>query len=269
MIFAPEADPGDDAAMKRILAVHAHPDDLEFLCAGTLALLTDKGHRVTIATMTAGDCGSIEMSLEETARIRKQEAATAAALVNAEYLCAGFGDLCVYNDDSSRRRTTELVRAVRPDIVITASPADYHPDHEATSVLVRDAVFASSVPNYRTGPSRALDAIPHLYFMDPIEGRDRSGQPIIPEFAIDVTPYFSRKSDMLAAHGSQRGWVQKQHGVDDYMASMERWTAKRGRQFAVAYAEGFRQYTGTPYPRSGLLQNLTAESLLTEPRTSA
>jgi len=255
--------------MKRILAVHAHPDDIEFLCAGTLALLAEKGHHVTIATMTAGDCGSVETSLEDTARIRQNEAATAAALIGADYTCPGFGDLCVFNDDSSRRRTTELVRTARPDIVITASPVDYHPDHEATSMLVRDAVFASSVPNYRAGPPRPLAAIPHLYFMDPIEGRDRKGQVVDPDFAIDVTSNFSKKSDMLAAHESQRSWVRKQHGVDDYMASMERWTAKRGAQFGVSYAEGFRQYVGTPYPRSRLLQDLVAGNLIVAPRTNA
>jgi LmbE family N-acetylglucosaminyl deacetylase len=253
--------------MKRILAVHAHPDDIEFLCAGTLALLSAKGHHITIITMTAGDCGSVETGLEETSRIRQKEAATAASLIGADYACAGFGDLCVFNDDSSRRRTTELIRASRPDIVITASPGDYHPDHESTSMLTRDAVFASSVPNYRTGPSRVLDAIAHLYFMDPIEGRDRSGQAVIPEFAVDVSAYFSKKLDMLAAHESQRSWVRKHHGVDDYMASMERWTQKRGKQFGVSFAEGFRQYTGTPYPRSTLLQSLVGETLLAAPRT--
>ena len=254
--------------MKRVLAVHAHPDDIEFLCAGTLALLADQGHHVTIVTMTAGDCGSIETGLEETARIRQKEAATAAGLIGANYVCAGFGDLCVFNDDPSRRRTTELIRAARPDIVITASPGDYHSDHEAASMLVRDAVFASSVPNYRTGTARALDAIAHLYFMDPIEGRERSGQSVIPDFAIDVSAYFPKKCDMLAAHESQRSWVQKQHGVDDYMASMQRWTAKRGKQFGVPYAEGFRQYTGTPYPRSTLLQDLVGENLVAALRTN-
>ena len=248
--------------MKRILAVHAHPDDIEFLCAGTLALLADRGHHATIVTMTAGDCGSVEMTIDETARVRQMEAATAAALIGAEYQCAGLGDLCVFNDDLSRRRTSELIRAARPDIVITASPADYHPDHEATSMLVRDAVFASTVSNYRTGPSRALDAIPHLYFMDPIEGRDRSGQRIVPDFAVDVTPHFAKKAAMLAAHASQRSWVLKQHGIDDYMASMQRWTKKRGEMFAVDYAEGFRHYTGTPYPRTGLMQELVGAALL-------
>jgi LmbE family N-acetylglucosaminyl deacetylase len=212
--------------------------------------------------MTAGDCGSVEMSAEETGRVRQKEARSAAALIGADYVCAGFGDLCVFNDDPSRRRTTELVRAARPDIVITAAPADYHPDHEATSVLVRDALFASSVPNYDTGPAPALDSIPHLYFMDPIEGRDRAGNRIEPEFAVDVTRYFDKKCEMLAAHASQRNWVLKQHGIDDYMGAMQKWTAKRGRMFGVAYAEGFRQYTGTPYPRTKLLQELVGGALL-------
>ena len=248
--------------MKRILSVHAHPDDVEVLGAGTLALLAAGGHHITIVTMTAGDCGSVEMDREETARVRQGEAATAAALIGAQYICAGVGDLCVFNDDASRRLTTELVRAARPDIVITASPADYHPDHEATSMLVRDALFASSVPNYKTGLSTALAAIPHLYFMDPIEGRDRAGIRVVPDFGVDVTAQFETKARMLAAHASQSNWVLKQHGIDDYMLSMKRWTAKRGNMFGVIYAEGFRQYTGTPYPRTQLLQELVGDALL-------
>ena len=248
--------------MRRILAIHAHPDDVEVLGAGTLALLAGAGHHITIVTMTAGDCGSIEMGAEETARVRRNEAASAASIIGAEYVCAEIGDLCVFNDDASRRLTTELVRSARPDVVITASPADYHPDHEATSMLVRDALFASSVPNYKTGPSKPLDAIPHLYFMDPIEGHDRAGIKITPDFGVDVTAHFETKSQMLAAHASQRNWVLKQHGIDDYMLSMKRWTAKRGNQFGVTYAEGFRQYTGTPYPRTQLLQELVGGALV-------
>jgi len=248
--------------MTRILAIHAHPDDIEMLCAGTLALLAANGHKITIATMTAGDCGSVEYGPEETARIRKAEAAAAAALIGADYRCAGIGDLAVFNDDANRRRATELLRAIRPDIVITSSPVDYHPDHEVTSALVRDACFAAPVPNYQTGPAAVPAQIPHLYFMDPIDGRDRDGNRIAPHFAVDVSAHFEKKRAMLMAHFSQRNWVTKQHGIDDYSGAMEKWTAKRGKAFGVAYAEGFRQYTGTPYPRSQLLQELVGGALL-------
>src|SRR5271168_1517066 len=100
--------------MSHILAIHAHPDDVEILAAGTLALLAAHGHRLTIATMTAGDCGSVEHDRGETARIRKGEASAAAAVIGASYLCADLGDLAVFNDDPSRRRTVELIRSIRP-----------------------------------------------------------------------------------------------------------------------------------------------------------
>jgi N-acetylglucosamine malate deacetylase 1 len=63
-------------------------------------------------------------------------------------------------------------------------------------------------------------------------------------------------------HASQFAWVTKQHGIADYAGAMLSWSAKRGRQFGVAYAEGFRQYTGTPYPRGQLLQELVGGALL-------
>jgi len=246
----------------RILAIHAHPDDIETLCAGTLALLAAGGHHIAIVTLTAGDCGSVEHGNEETGRIRKAEAASAAALIGADYACAGFGDLAVFNDDTSRRRVTETIRNARPDLVITAAPADYHPDHEATSMLVRDACFAAPVVNYRTGSAPALDAIPHLYFTDPIEGRDRDNNKVVAEFAVNVESTIATKRAMLACHESQMGWVAKQHDIADYLGAMESWTKRRGKHFGVAYAEGFRQYRMHPYPATPLLQDLVGGALL-------
>ena len=168
----------------------------------------------------------------------------------------------MFNDDASRRAATELVRWAQADIVITASPADYHPDHEAISLLVRDACFAASVPNYRTGPAAPLAAIPHLYFMDPIGGRDREGRPVAPDFGCDVADGFAAKRAMLAAHESQAAWVARQHGIEDHLGSMEAWTRRRGRDFGVEAAEGFRQYRHEPYPKSPALQKLLGAALL-------
>ncbi|MFD3264985.1 PIG-L deacetylase family protein [Phenylobacterium ferrooxidans] len=251
--------------MTTILAIHAHPDDIETLAAGTMAVLAARGHDLKIVTVTAGDCGSNETEPAETARIRKAEAATAAGLIGAAYRCADIPDLCVFNDDPCRRRVTEMIRWAAPDIVLTASPADYHPDHEAVSVLVRDACFAASVPNYRTGDAPILAGIPHLYFMDPIGGRDREGVKVIPDFGVDVGSHFATKQAMLAAHKSQDSWVSKQHDISDHQASMEAWTRRRGRDFGVALAEGFRQYRHHPYPRTALLQELLGESLVLVP----
>ena len=242
--------------MTVILAIHAHPDDIETLGAGTLALLAAKGHTLKIVTVTAGDCGSSDTDLATTAKVRRGEAAAAAALIGAAYRCADIPDLSVFNDDPCRRRVTEMIRWGAPDIVITASPVDYHPDHEATSLLVRDACFAASVPNYQTGDAPPLAAIPHLYFMDPIGGRDREGAKVVPDFGIDIGAVFATKQAMLAAHASQDSWVAQQHDISDHQASMEAWTRRRGRDFGVALAEGFRQYRHHPYPRTPLLQDL-------------
>jgi LmbE family N-acetylglucosaminyl deacetylase len=248
--------------LANILAVHAHPDDIETLGAGTLALLASLGHRIRIVTATAGDCGSTEHDNAETGRIRRGEAAAAAAIIGADYDCAGFADLSVFNDDPSRRRMTEMVRAAGAEIVITASPVDYHPDHEAVSLLARDACFASTVPNYKTGPAAPLAAIPHLYFMDAIGGRDRDGARQRPDFGVDIGPWMETKRRMLLAHESQHLWLAKQHGIADYLHSMEAWADRRGRDFGVAQAEGFRQYRNQPYPRSPILQELLGAAML-------
>jgi LmbE family N-acetylglucosaminyl deacetylase len=248
--------------MAAILAIHAHPDDLETLAAGALALLAAAGHRIVIATATAGEGGSTETSADETRQIRMREAAAAAAVIGAGYRCAGLPDLGVFNDDAGRRRITEVVRAAKPDIVIAASPADYHPDHEATSVLARDACFAASVPNYRTGEAQPLESVPHLYFTDPIGGRDREGVRVKPDFGVDIGAVLETKQRMLMAHESQVAWVARQHGVADFTGSMVAWAERRGRDFGVRYAEGFRHYRHHPYPRDPALEQLLGEAVL-------
>ena len=225
-----------------------------------MALLAERGHHVMIASMTPGDCGSAEFDAETTANIRRGEAARAAASIGAVYSCVEFRDLAVFNDDASRRRVTEFIRRARPEIVITASPIDYHCDHEAASILVRDACFGVSAPNYSTGvadPAPALGAIPHLYFMDSVEGLDRDGRPQQPDFFVDIAPYFERKRAMLACHESQRNWLRKQHDIDDYLAMMEKWTRERGAIASLELAEGFRRYPGHPYPQSPFLEQIT------------
>ena len=251
--------------MATILAMHAHPDDVEILAGGTVAMLAAGGHRVVIITMTPGDCGSHEHGPEEIASIRRAEAASSARLIGAAYRCAEFRDLAVYSDDPSRRRVTEILRQVAPEIVITSSPVDYMADHEATSALVRDACFGAPAPNYRTGsetPAWPIAAIPHLYFMDAVGGVDRENRRIAPDFYVNVEEFFETKRAMLAEHKSQREWLRKHHGMDDYLDMMERFARANGEQAGVRFAEGFRQYKGHPYPESPLLQELLADSVV-------
>jgi len=243
----------------RVLAIHAHPDDVEFQCAGTLALLAAAGHRITIATMTPGDCGSRELGPEEIAEVRRGEAKRAAELIGASYTCLEFRDLSIVVDNDAKRRVTEVIRRTRPDVVFTAPPADYMDDHEATSHLVRDACFNASCPNYATrqwDPAAATEHIPTLLYVDPLEGMDMWATPIVPHFYVDVTSVFETKREMLACHESQRNWLRAQHGVDEYLDSQLRWSERRGSEIGVAHAEAFRQHLGHPYPSANPLSEL-------------
>jgi LmbE family N-acetylglucosaminyl deacetylase len=250
------------ATPTRVLALHAHPDDVEFQCSGTLILLREAGCDVTIATMTPGDCGSALHDAEAISSIRRDEARAAAALIEADYLCLEFRDLAIFNDDESRRRVTEALRRVRPAIILTAPPSDYIADHEMTSLLVRDACFAASCPNYTTRqwePAPPLAKIPHLYFVHPVEGRDRDGERVPVDFRVDVSRVFETKRQMLACHASQRDWLLRQHGMDEYLAIQEKWGAMIGTEIGVAQGEAFRQYRGHPYPQDNLLIQLIGQ----------
>ena len=237
-----------------VLAFMAHPDDAEFLCAGTLARLGgEAGCRVAIATATSGDCGSATHRPDEIARIRHNEAKAGAAILDGEYHCLGADDLFVCFDRPTLQRCVEIIRRVQPAVVITHSPADYMVDHEMTSKLVRSACFGAPIPNLSTSaiePAPPIERIPHLYYADPIEGKDPLGRDIEPSFIIDISSVIDIKEQMLASHASQREWLRAHHGMDQYIISMKEWSAKRGEQSNTAYGEGFRQHLGHAYPQN-------------------
>jgi len=237
------------------LSVLAHPDDAEFLCAGTLIRLRDEGWDVHIASMTPGDCGSAELPPDAIAAIRREEGRRAAALIGATYHCVEERDLLVFLNERSLDRVVRLLREVQPRIVLTHSPADYMLDHEMTSTIVRAAAFGAPAPNvFRDqGHASALAQIPYLYYCDPIEGKDPLGRPIEPAFRIDISAVIEKKAKALAAHASQREWLLKHHGMDHYVQSMRDWGAHQGRPAGVAFAEGFRQHLGHSYPQDNLL----------------
>lgn len=244
----------------RVLSFMAHPDDTEMLSAGTLARLRrEAACEIAIATATSGDCGSKDHHGDEIARIRHQEAVAAAAVLEAEYYCAGCLDILITYDASTIRAFTEIVRKARPDIVIAPSPTDYMVDHEMTSRLVRTACFGASCPNLLTGdidPATPTGEVPHLYYADAVEFKDAFGLSVEPQFIVDVSPVIDIKEQMLACHASQREWLRAQHKMDHYIEMMKRSSADRGHRIGKAYGEGFRQHLGHGYPQDNLLAKL-------------
>ncbi len=242
---------------KTVLAIVSHPDDAEFLCAGTLALLHRKGWEIRIATMTAGDCGSIKLGKDEISEIRKKEAANSAKILSGGYECLGSEDLFILYDRPTITRVVAHVRKVRPHMVITMSPSCYMIDHEITSQLAQSACFAGGFVNLETPGIPPIDYIPHLYYADPLEGKDKFGSAIVPSILVDITSVMEIKTEMLSCHISQREWLREHHGMDEYILSMKRLSEERGERMGVKYAEGFRQHLGHAYPQN----NLIAEEL--------
>jgi LmbE family N-acetylglucosaminyl deacetylase len=238
------------------LSFLAHPDDAEFLCAGTLARLTQVGWTVHIATATAGDCGTMDRSAMEISTIRIREAENASALIGAHYHCLDERDGLVVYDKLTLRKTIDLFRRIAPTLVFTHAPKDYMMDHEMVSLLARAASFVYSAPNISTIPRADHSMIPYLYYCDPIGGMDHLGQPVEPTTLVDITPQMDTKIRMLACHNSQRQWLQAHHGMDEYLESMKRHAAWRGQENGTDAAEGFIQHRGHAYPHDDRLDEL-------------
>ncbi len=240
-----------------VLALFAHPDDAEFLCAGTLAHLVDRGAKVHIATMTAGDCGSARLSPERIARIRRQEAARAVKLVHGAYTCVGERDLSIFYDWRTLAKVMGLVRRAGPELVLTHSPVDYMVDHETTCRLVQTACFGATARNYRT-PARAaavrpLRSIPHLYYAEPFGGRDVLGNEIRSNLFVDITATLARKLEMLDCHKSQQAWLRAQQGISDNSSMVHQMAGRAGELSGFRWAEGYRQHLGQGFPHDNLL----------------
>lgn len=245
----------------KILALAAHPDDIEFMCAGTLILLKERGHQVALATVNNGSCGSASLPPDEIARIRAGEARRAAELIGATFDCAGIPDLESVFDNPTRRKVAELMRRAQPDIVFTHFPGDYMPDHEIAGLLARDATFTATLGNYPTGapaPAPILKRIPYLYYMSTVEGIDHFGEDVPLDMIVDVSSVMDRKAAMLCCHASQREWLRHEHGIDEYVEFLRRLAKRLGARRGYAFGEGFRQHRGHAYPRDNILETLLA-----------
>jgi LmbE family N-acetylglucosaminyl deacetylase len=217
----------------RVLAVGAHPDDLEILCGGTLARFVAEGHDVVMCHATRGDRGSFVHTSEEIAAIREREARRAAEVAGAEHATLGLSDAEVNaGDPDQRRRVADLVREARPHLIITHYPQDYMSDHNEISKLVFDCSFHATLPLYQTAlPHHSLVA--PIYYMDTVMGIGFQ-----PTDYVDVSGTIETKVAMLEAHESQLTWLRDHDGVD-IVEQMRTTTRFRGQQCGVAYAEGF------------------------------
>jgi LmbE family N-acetylglucosaminyl deacetylase len=241
---------------RTVLAFGCHPDDVEFTCAGTLALLRKAGWKVHVATAAGGECGSVELGRERIREIRLKECAAAAAVLGGEFTWAGGEDLEIEFSRELRAVVVDVVRKTDPDVVITQPPMDYMIDHEETSKLVRHACFGAPMPNVPSPRYKHTDRVPHLYYTDAMDSVDIFGRALPVAFYVDITSVIDVKEKMLACHASQREWLRRQHGIDEYVQHMKHQSAERGKRAGVRYAEAFIQHLGHGHPHDNVIANV-------------
>lgn len=240
---------------KTVLCIVAHPDDAEFQCAGTLALLAEKGWKIVIATMTPGQAGSDKVGPEEISAIRRAESINSAALLKGTYECLENEDIFIMYDRPTLLKAIELFRRVRPTIVFTTSPSDYIIDHEVTSKIAQTACLAAGIPNIKIAGTNPDTVVPYLYYCEPIQGIDIFGKKVESDIYVDISSTISIKERMLWCHKSQRAWLSKISKVDEYVIFMLDYSKKKGREINCDYAEGFRQHLGHSYPSDNILES--------------
>ena len=221
-----------------ILAIGAHPDDVEISCGGTLAKYAKQGHKVFTATATNGNIGSATLPMDEIARIRKEEARRAAAHIGAEYICLDYDDEMFFEDRAARLAFIDLVRYCKADVILTHNPEDYNPDHELTSKIVNDIAVMIPVAKIVT-KNKPYDRIPIIAYFEPANGLG-----FVPTEYVDITETMETKIAMCSEHKSQVQWMQDNYketmANKDFFESHEIIARYRGLQCGVEYAEGFR-----------------------------
>jgi N-acetylglucosamine malate deacetylase 1 len=249
---------------KVVLSFHAHPDDAEAFNAGTLKLLKDKGYKIVIATMTAGDLGGCDISMEETARVRIEEARKAASVLDAEYYMLGGTDGFLFDTKELRLKAISLIRKVRAGIVFTHLSSDYHSDHRTTSNIIEIAAMVSSLSTVPV-KEKPLDVTPLLYHSSPFTLSDPLGSQIVPpHFYVDVTSAFESKKQMLGYHVSQVDLMKHMHKIDDFFGFVFEGNRNYGKMVGVEYAEVYWQHLGGGFQKEPQVQNDLKEFLITK-----
>ncbi len=217
----------------RILAVGAHPDDLENSCAGTLAKYARAGSTVIMCYVCKGDAASYKLTPAEITALRAKEAQDAADVIGAELIAGlGLGDGQVNVNEENTILFMDLIRQTKPDIVFTHNPEDYLQDHMNTGKLVFDASLFSSTENIKSNYP-AHPVIPPIFYMEPYGSLNFQ-----PTEYVDITDVIDIKKEMLSKHSSQLQFMKEHYG-DDMLERMEAVARFRGIQANIRYAEGY------------------------------
>ena len=225
-----------------LVFIGAHPDD-ETSAGGTIAKYVDGGHRATIVVATRGGRGHWRIPSEELERIRTAEMEAAAKVLGADVVFLDHKDADVPAGDALREELVDVVRRLKPDVVVTFHPMVWRDDHRRVGLAAADACFKACLPLVET-EHPAHRPVPAIYFIG------RPMVPVEPDVYIDISDYMEVKIEALKRHESQ--WVKWEidedastRPLEEVVEVVRRRARQLGRESGVMYAEAFiSQYGG-------------------------
>lgn len=225
------------------MAIAAHPDDIEFVMAGTLLLLGKAGYELHYMNLSTGNCGSTVYDSRQTAAIRLGEAQNSARILGAEFHPPICNDFEILYSKELLKEVAEVVRKVRPSVVLTHSPVDYMEDHMNTSRLAVTACFIRGIANYATENPPDGNYNCAIYHAMPHGLCGPLGERVTPDIFINTTEVHDQKMDALRAHQSQQEWLESSQRMNSYLLAMDSFSEQLGRMSGkFRYAEGWRKH---------------------------
>lgn len=227
---------------KRAMFIYAHPDDIEFGCAGTAAKWAMHGCEVTYVLLTNGNVGSHdpEMTREKLAEIRQAEQRAAAKIAGVtNMLFLGYDDGLLVADLELRKRLVKLIRIHKPNVVVCGDPTVIfrgdrinHPDHRAAAKAAIDAVFPSSEMRLLHQEFEEEGIFPHKVNYVYVTTHEN------PNYYEDITESIETKIEALKQHAPSQFSPEFDVGK-----RMKDWAAQIGKEVGFRYAERFRRMT--------------------------
>jgi LmbE family N-acetylglucosaminyl deacetylase len=223
-------------AIMNILAIGAHPDDVEIFCGGTLLKYHGQGHKVFLAFTTSGNIGSnIIEGREKIASTREQEQLAAARCYDAELRFLRHDDEGLLDTPDLRRQLINAIRWADPEVIFTHCPEDPSTDHNTTAEVVGRILLSLPGKNV-PADEPPIQKFPTLFHWD-----TAAGVHFRPELYVDISATFEDKIKALECHRSQFDWMDtfQIHTLTEHCRIMSEF---RGLQAGVRYAEGFRPF---------------------------
>ena len=231
--------------MPSVLAICAHPDDIEFFMAGAMLQLGKRGWDLHYINLCDGSRGSTTMNQQECAATRLAESIDACEVLGAKHYPPIFADMEAAYTTENLKMVAAVVRMAKPSILLTHSPTDYMEDHEISCRLAVSAAFAHGMPNLESIPpvDAFMDPV-RVYHSQPAGNSTPLGELVRPHCFIDETDVIDQKVAALACHASQKQWLDESQGQDSYLQTLRDLSSQVGEMSGrFKHAEGWRRHS--------------------------